>query len=275
MLMNLFAYKDPMLNLSHNRDEKFPPYPMHTHSFLEIFCLLDGEVTFHIEGTHYHLKQGYMLLMRPGEAHYVEVDPRFSYERIVLSFDAGLLETLEPGNMLLQPFYDRKAGRRNLYHPDQACTDYLMAMTEPDGSRATILSNLVLLMQRLCRRFAQTAGQVQTPDSVEQKIIRYINQNINDVLSVESLCERFYLSRPQLSRRFREATGTSIGRYIAAKRMVLAQQLLLQGKKPTEVFTQCGYRDYATFFRAYKAYFGHSPRETTRLRMGAEQRVIE
>ena len=216
-----------------------------------------------------------MLLMRPGEAHYVEVDPRFPYERIVLSFDAKLLTDLEPGSVLLQPFFDRKAGQRNLYHPDPACTAHLLAMTEPDGNRATIFANLVLLLQKLCRRFGQTTDQTFTPDSVEQKMIRYINQNIQDELSVESLCKLFYLSRPQLARRFRIATGTSIGRYITAKRMLLARQLLLQGQKPMTVYASCGYRDYATFFRAYKAYFGHSPRVAVGLPDTEERHIIE
>jgi AraC-like DNA-binding protein len=72
---------------------------------------------------------------------------------------------------------------------------------------------------------------------------------------------RFYISRTQLCSRFKKATGTSVGGYIAVKRLLTARELLLQGGKPTEVYGLCGYHDYSTFFRAYTKYFGHSPRD--------------
>lgn len=42
---------------------------------------------------------------------------------------------------------------------------------------------------------------------------------------------------------------------------MLAHQLLLHGQKPTEVFAACGYQDYSSFYRAYTAHFGYSPRD--------------
>ena len=139
--MKLYIYRDPRFNVSRSRDDQFVPYAMHTHNFAELFCFLGGKGTFHIEGTNYLLNPGDILLMRPGEAHYIEIDPQMPYERIVMSFDTGLLEDWEPGNTLLHPYFDRKAGTRNLYRADPVCTGYLLAMTEQDGSRATILAN--------------------------------------------------------------------------------------------------------------------------------------
>lgn len=266
--------KEPRFNLNHARDEHFTPYAMHTHSFAELYCFLEGKGSFRIEGTRYPLEPGDILLMRPGEAHYIEIDPDCPYERIVVGFDPALLESLEPGNALLQPYFDRKAGSRNLYKPDPVCTGYLLAMAEPDSSRAIGIANLVLLLQRLCRRFLQSADQALPPDSLEQQVICYINQNLHRAISTEELCRQFYLSRPQLCRRFHAATGTSIGRYITAKRMVQARQLLLQGQKPTQVYACCGYRDYTTFFRAYKSFFGHSPREVDRFPLSEEQHIL-
>jgi methylphosphotriester-DNA--protein-cysteine methyltransferase len=43
------------------------------------------------------------------------------------------------------------------------------------------------------------------------------------------------------------------------------RELLRQGKKPTEVFSSCGYQDYSTFYRAYLQFFGYSPKELHRL----------
>jgi transcriptional regulator GlxA family with amidase domain len=35
--------------------------------------------------------------------------------------------------------------------------------------------------------------------------------------------------------------------------------MIREGEKPTAVFRQCGFGDYATFYRNYTAFFGRSP----------------
>ena len=123
------------------------------------------------------------------------------------------------------------------------------------------LANLILLLEGIGKMFKQDAGAGTLPDTLEYRIIRHINQNLDKELSIEELCEQFYISRAQLCRRFKKITGTSVGKYITAKRLIAAQNLLRQGRKPTEVFSVCGYQDYSTFYRAYMQYFGYSPKD--------------
>jgi len=272
--MILFQYTEPQLNIIHAKDPQIPPYQMHTHTQAELYCILDGQALYHIEGNTYQLSAGDILLIRPSEAHYIEAGPG-SYERLYANFDVRLFDALEPDHQLLIPFFDRKAGTRNHYTADPECTKLLVSMTDPDSTRATMIANLVLVLQRLCRRFGQSPATDGAPDSVEYNMIRYINKNLHQELSVQHLCDRFFLSRAQLCRRFREATGASVGRYIAVKRMLLARELLHQGRKPTEVCSSCGYKDYATFFRAYKAFFGHTPRLAVGQPVTEERTIIE
>ena len=37
--------------------------------------------------------------------------------------------------------------------------------------------------------------------------------------------------------------------------------MLTDGEKATKVYQRCGFRDYVTFYRAYKAKFGVSPKD--------------
>ena len=53
--------------------------------------------------------------------------------------------------------------------------------------------------------------------------------------------------------------GISLMKYIHNKRLLLAQERIRAGGKPTEVYALCGYKDYATFFRAYTKYFDKNP----------------
>ena len=136
-----------------------------------------------------------------------------------------------------------------------------MGLLDPDGNRATVLANLILLMQKLGNVFEQRKHDTLQTQSTEHQIIQYINHNLEKDLSVQMLCNLFYISCSQLKRRFLKATNVPVGRYVMIKRMLLAQHLLIQGQKATEIFTQCGYNDYSAFYRAYKNYFGYSPNQ--------------
>jgi AraC-like DNA-binding protein len=260
--MLLFEYNQSDITLSRNLDTQPDPamFAMHTHSFAELYCFLAGKGVFHIEGSSYPLSPEDILIIRPNEAHYIEISPDVPYERICINFSTELFSALDPAGELTRPFLDRKPGKRNLY-PGADCMPYLLNMLSSESnSRMAILANLILLLQKISQRFDQNQVPTSEPDSIEYRIIRYINQNLHRDLSVQELCDRYYISRAQLSRRFKKVTGTSVGKYIAAKRMIACRHQILQGQRPTDLYIHYGYRDYSTFYRAYIRYFGHSPK---------------
>jgi AraC-like DNA-binding protein len=138
-------------------------------------------------------------------------------------------------------------------------------MMEPSPNRhLTILANMIIIFQKISMVYANLENTQEPAFTLEQELVHYINQNLEQELSIEALCKQFYLSRAQLCRFFKTTIGTSVGKYITAKRMVKAQNLILRGYKPTEVFPQCGYQNYSSFFRAYCKFFGYSPKEDIR-----------
>ena len=165
---------------------------------------------------------------------------------------------------MLRPYYDREAGKQNLYRTagtaSSLCRTYLDNILGAED-RLNAIANLILLLGQVRTMFDREGATGSQPDTLEYRIVRYINQNLSKALSIEELCEQFYISRAQLCRRFKRVTGASVGKYITAKRLIAAQNLLRQGKKPTEVYPACGYQDYSTFYRAYLQYFGYSPKD--------------
>ena len=254
------------LSICHDREEagEYKRFTMHTHTTAELFCFVAGNARYHIEGNSYLLQPGDILLMRPAEAHYVEQDPNSPYERICLNFEPGILGELDPQQNLLRPYYDREPGKRNLYRlpgSDLVQIRSYLDQILKTGDRLKAVANLILLLRQLDSFFEKGNNEAAQTDSLEYRIIRYINDNLEKELSVGELCDVFFISRAQLCRRFKKITGTSVGKYISAKRLILARDLLLRGKKPTEVYSECGYQDYSTFYRAYASYFGCSPKQ--------------
>ena len=90
-------------------------FVMHTHFFTELFYFVGGDAVYHVEGSEYALQPGDILLIRPAEAHYVELRSSVPYKRIVLHFDSDILLPFDPERKLLQPLNNRDPGKGNLY----------------------------------------------------------------------------------------------------------------------------------------------------------------
>ena len=52
--------------------------------------------------------------------------------------------------------------------------------------------------------------------------------------------------------------------FINNQRLNLAKSLIEKGEKPTKIYLDCGFSNYPTFYRAFKAKFGYKPNETIR-----------
>ncbi|MBE6982017.1 MAG: helix-turn-helix domain-containing protein [Ruminococcaceae bacterium] len=265
MRQRLYYSSDLFANYSYDAVADQGQFKLHTHSFAEILLFLKGKAIFHVEGSSYPMQPGDIFITRPTEAHYVEVSPDIPYERMVVNFDFSLLENMQTGAQLLQPFLGRDAGQLNRYRaedfPDSRYAEHIQDLRRYPEDRLASIADLILCLTEINRQFHVQKDTADQPNTLENRIIGYINCNLWKPLSLEMLCQIFFVSRAQLCRRFQKATGSSVGRYITAKRLLHAQQMIQKGYKPTEVHTLCGFQDYSTFYRAFTKYFGCSPKD--------------
>ncbi len=270
---SLCRYRDADLDFHHSIDQhpEGAAFSMHIHEKLEIYCYMRGDARYLVEGTEYTLEPGCLLIMRPAESHRVKILSGAAYERFSLHFSPEWLQKIDPNQLLLEPFYQHPLGQGNLY----ACSDFpsdmhltlLEAMCAPAASdaerRLAILSHLYPLLAAIRRAFCQKQ-QPELPPHTEdssENIIHYINQHLFEDLSLKSLSERAFLSVPQFSRLFKNATGSSVWQYIRIKRLIAAKEAIRGGTPAAAACQACGFHDYSSFYRAYKQHFGHSPQQ--------------
>ena len=97
------------------------------------------------------------------------------------------------------------------------------------------------------------------------QILSYVNQNLTEDLTLHILADHFYISTSYLCRLFKESTGTTINRYITARRITRAKSLLSEGCSVTETCSRCGFRDYSNFLKAFTKAVGISPKKYAQL----------
>ena len=267
---SLYRYMDKDLSISHT----LSPTPdqsqfvLHTHHKVELFYFVKGSGTFHIEGSAYPLESGDLLIMQPTESHYIELDLTQPYERKVLHFDPVILKGIDPQGTLFSPFLEHIPGKQNLYKSHRfrygSCEHYFETMMTPGPDpRISIFAGLIPLLHEICNIHANLPESADSaPDSMAHRIIRYLNQNIEKPITLEDICQKFYISKSQLCREFRKSTGVTVKSYLTVKRLVKAKQLIDDREYATHVYPKCGFNDYSSFYRAYVKYYGCAPTKT-------------
>ena len=90
--------------------------------------------------------------------------------------------------------------------------------------------------------------------------IKYINQHIAEVLTVEEISSAVFMSKYYFCRKFKTVTGLSVMKYILITRLSLAQELLLEKKLTiSQISDQCGFSSLAYFCNVFKQHNGKTP----------------
>lgn len=261
------GYLKEEFRLFHINDQTKKDFSYHYHDFHKIIVFISGKVTYHIEGKAYHLKPRDILLVSQGAIHKPEIDPSVPYERYIFWIRDDL--SCQELNTCFQKANDRSF---NLVRADSALQERLKDLL-PEIEQTlqnkhfgdTVLRNALFtqFMIYINRIFLRTSSspdkKAYSSDTQVEQLLKYINRNLSENLSIDQLAERFFLSKYHMMRKFKNETGYTIHNYITSKRLLMARSLISQGIPVMKAALASGFRDYTTFVRAYKKQFGKAP----------------
>ena len=94
-----------------------------------------------------------------------------------------------------------------------------------------------------------------------RKVLNFIEENLDNELSLENLAEIGNYSPFHFHRIFRGIIGETLQEYINRNRMEKSAMLLSHHKNKSleEVFSEVGFKSNSTFSKTFKKYFGVSP----------------
>ncbi len=95
------------------------------------------------------------------------------------------------------------------------------------------------------------------------RILTFIDQNIDSELSLEKVAAIGHYSPFHLHRIFKEITNETLNAYITRKRIEKTAAMLMNRKEFTiaEIYLQNGFSSNSSFTRAFKKFYGISPTE--------------
>ena len=252
----------------HYKEPRPDAVDVHLHDFYEVYFLLGGNVEYWVEGRILRPEAGDLLLINPMELHRPIVHPESpTYERIVLWVNKTYLESLTEDGQLSRCFDPSLPNLIRPTAPERTMlTAWLSGLVRESYSREfcseySAFGIFLQFMVQLNRIALQTQPQQEEKavSNLVDQVLHYIGRHISEELTLDTLAERFYVSKYHLSHTFTKEVGVSLHRYITLRRLLMARQLLSTGMSAGQVSTACGFSDYTSFYRAFKAEYGISP----------------
>ncbi len=264
-----YEYEADGIYTRHVREENADGsgYMTHIHDRCEIYYFIEGEADYLVEGTEYHLKRGSLLVMRPGEVHRAKLLTNGIYERYAVNFPISLFDDIDPKRHLVRLYTERALGKHNHYdRPEfeellgQLCGEHGDDYERKIVAYRVLMEILLGLDEEFRDRSENEGGRKSGSSSIALKMLKYVNSHLFEDLSVSFLAQRFFLSRSQVGRLFKQSTGASPWEYITAKRLIAAREMIKKGESAGETAEKCGFGEYSTFYRAYVKRYGESPK---------------
>lgn len=275
-LLNEGMFFPTNIDVCIHRHDRYSPAIMHSHDFIELICVLNGQCTNYLETESLHLATGDICIIAPDTNHAIQAasDDAIIYNLLIRTstFQTAFFEVLSDDNILSDFFL------RMLYH--SPVNSHLLFKTGNDPEfyryigwiyseyasqqqyKNRMLINLVSsFFVHLLRKHS---ADVQTNFSVPHEenivyVLRYLQMHYK-TLTLNELSNFFGYSTRQMQRLLHASTGLSFRENILKLKMNEAQRLLENSSLSVDIIAErLGYSTAESFRHTYKNYFGHTP----------------
>ena len=255
---------------------------VHNHDGYEIVFFLRGDVNIIIDPDMIQMKRGDMFFISPLVFHGLNLEDISSYERVVVNIQYECLKQLGDEETDFSTLFrsDSSPDMNHICIPEEALPEFveiaekLQESIESTEFGHNILSKSLLAQFLLLTCKYSSDAPLQKKNSimpqVVSRILSYLDTHIEEDITINSMATALHYSSDHLSRVFGEATGDSLKHYINAKKIALAQRLLLQNHSPYDVCFMVGYNNYSSFSRRFSKQIGMSPKQFQLSHKGSE-----
>jgi AraC-like DNA-binding protein len=243
----------------------------HHHGTYEIYYLLSGQRAYFIKDRSYLIAAGDLLLINKYELHQTSVIGLPDHERIVINFSDVLIDQ---NDVLFADFlfkaFTHPTGIFRLKLPEQQFVQSILSKLSRElQDKASGYEIYIKLLMVELLLFAGRCAETQDVSILENtkpqhrkisEIVRYINQNYPEAISLEFLAKQFYISPFYISRAFKEVTGFTFIELLNKTRIREAQRLLHETNlKIIDIAGAVGIDNVSHFGRTFKQMTGTTP----------------
>lgn len=231
-------------------------YMSHSHSFSEMFLLIDGDLDFFAAGTIFPLSQLDGIVISPdiphGKNHIHTTKLRFF---VLLVSD----DFFEKNNcpQYRSVFLSKENTKRKIGSDEGYKSGFLDAYerlkkytNDFSDTHSAIANSIIIEMLHILNNQINFA-ESYTENKQIRKIFEYIDANFKEKITLDDIADTLYLSKYHICKIFKTHVGYTIYKYITKKRLGYAKKLINEGMNITSACIEAGFSDYSSFYKAY------------------------
>ncbi|WP_022763252.1 AraC family transcriptional regulator [Butyrivibrio sp. AD3002] len=260
-------------------DRNFPTLSPHTHDYYEFYLFIEGDITMEIftgkgESTLHRMSPGDLMIVPPGTSHHAIMnDSTQNYRRFVFWISKKCCESLTAESVdYMYLIQKAEAFHKYIYHLSpseyhQVEHRFLRLLEEISAerygsstARHLCLCDLIITINRVIYE-EEHAESKNDELSLFQNVLSYVENNLEESLSLDDIAGQFFVSKYYISHMFKDTLGISLHQYIIKKRLAECQSAITNGESISKTYERFGFRDYSSFFKAFKKEYGMSPKE--------------
>ncbi len=240
-----------------NRIDNAHSFPPHVHDTLEIYILLEGDVSFMVEQSLYKLRAGDVIISKPNEVHNCILDSDSEHRHMCFWFDTSC-------EFLFSSFLSHDFGQDNLCSPGQEDGVKILSVCraladiQPEDDRMLAYSLATQLLYYIGKNLSNGGRSEPLPELLHA-ILDDIQANLPSIASLSYFEEKYFISPSTLNRLFHKYLRTSPKYYLETRRLALSRLFLCRGYSVSEACEMAGFADYSNYIKLFRTRFGITP----------------
>lgn len=231
------------------------------HPYHEILYYIDGDATFLSEEFREDLRKCTLMIIPKETYHQFHIGNQEHYTRLVVNFPDidGITDLLSSVMTHIKIIKNLNSNINITNILNRMCK--CLYSEKPNKNMHILLYGafLMLIAEISFYNIDMISPRLRESNHLISRCLQYIDKNFTNNISVEMIADELNVSSSTLFHLFKKELGTTLYKYITEKRMIYAHKLIAENENPTKIFTECGYNDYSTFYKAYMKMFGYPP----------------
>lgn len=231
------------------------------HSYFELTYVDRGMMETKVDGKHYTLKERDLMIYGPGQFHTQNIPDGNSCSYVTIIFD------------MESTTYDVLMNK--VFPYNKTIYSLIKTFVRESNTQIPYMNSLMLcLLQEIIIRLLQsefTGKQPDRPvtdtrqhyqDELLEKILAYIDETIDEPITITEICQKFSLSRSSLQILFKENLNQPPKKYINEVKLEKSRQMICENKYTiSEIALMLGFNSIHYFSRAFTQKYHMAPSE--------------
>mgnify|MGYP002517440293 FL=1 len=230
-------------------------FPCHVHDTLEVYLLLEGDISFSVERNVYRLLPGDVILSRPNEMHNCIQNSPSPHRHMCFWFTPT-------SPFLFGDLTEHRFGEGNCLSLAAGELDRIYKtakeLTATEDRMRLYLFSLSLLDALRRNPRLREGSRVELPP-VLRDILSDMDAHYTENIRLDVFAARHFISPSTMGRLFAAYLHTTPRAYLETKRLAYSRVLLRNGARVSDAGEAAGFPDDSAFIRLFRRRFGMTP----------------